>query len=279
MKLLSLVKVAWVLGPLFSTVGRVAAEDESLSFLLPPKDYHEGGESDSNHHQQHHDDYDHRNLLYKFCMMDPDVCRRHESCNGVICACDRDKGGKICPTVSNPIKCRNICKFQVRQYERQVTPSIGCCANNVVMIHVVGYAEKHCGDCDVTCAAGETCCMGNCIDEDTDDNNCGQCGNVCESTETCVDGDCECKSGFVEVNGVCQCPGSFVEVNGSCQCPDGYIECNEVCQPDTTHESCGGQCMEIASKFRASLGGRVAIPLLVAPKVILQQWLTLLLSL
>jgi hypothetical protein len=39
---------------------------------------------------------------------------------------------------------------------------------------VMGDDESNCGDCGVTCAAGETCCSGVCIE-----NQCGTCPTAC----------------------------------------------------------------------------------------------------
>jgi hypothetical protein len=57
---------------------------------------------------------------------------------------------------------------------------------------VCGPADDGCGgslECG-TCVDEETCCSGQCVQTDTDENNCGDCGVVCVGGEICIIGEC-----------------------------------------------------------------------------------------
>ena len=49
---------------------------------------------------------------------------------------------------------------------------------------------NNCGTCGNACAAGETCCSGVCVNTETSSSNCGSCGHACAAGEICEEGIC-----------------------------------------------------------------------------------------
>ncbi|MFN8590601.1 MAG: pentapeptide repeat-containing protein [Thermomicrobiales bacterium] len=90
----------------------------------------------------------------------------------------------------------------------------------------------------VTCASGETCCSGKCVDIKNDVKNCGACGEECplKGADICVNGVCQCGSGAV-------CPFPEVCERGDCLCGFGLIDCN--------HD---GNCVECCNSFQCRDG-------------------------
>ncbi len=81
---------------------------------------------------------------------------------------------------------------------------MACCNHACVD---VGSDATNCGQCDATCAAGQSCCTGQCADITNDVANCGACGQPCpagmNATITCASGQCAltgCAPGFADCN-------------------------------------------------------------------------------
>jgi hypothetical protein len=54
-------------------------------------------------------------------------------------------------------------------------------------------SEARCGSCDVSCAATEACCGGQCMERErleTDPQHCGDCDHACGSHQYCCQGTC-----------------------------------------------------------------------------------------
>ena len=116
---------------------------------------------------------------------------------------------------------------------------------------------------DADCAAGQSCCMGDCVDLNTSQENCGGCGMACGAGETCSNGVClfdgcqtdsDCDDGDpgtvdLCINQTCvhrlacsadaDCPASYVCQNGQCvlpcrtnlECPAGETCQGGICAP------------------------------------------------
>jgi Cys-rich repeat protein len=116
---------------------------------------------------------------------------------------------------------------------------------------------------DADCAAGQSCCTGECADLTSDNQNCGGCGMACAAGETCGNGVCLLEScqtdadcddgnpGTVDtcLNGTCvhrdacstdqDCPVNYVCQQGQCvlpcrtdpDCPQGETCQGGICAP------------------------------------------------
>lgn len=93
-----------------------------------------------------------------------------------------------------------------------------------------------CGASGTECDAGEWCCVGSCVDLDTDVEDCGACGTVCAFGEACVAGSCQCGDDPAlhctpttsSSLGQSCCGGACLNnTDASCHCedcrPDGYM--------------------------------------------------------
>jgi Cys-rich repeat protein len=116
---------------------------------------------------------------------------------------------------------------------------------------------------DADCPVGQSCCMGDCVDLNTSQQNCGACGLACGAGETCSNGAClsegcqtdaDCDDGDpgtvdLCINQTCvhrlvcsadqDCPASYVCQNGQCvlpcrtnlECPAGETCQGGICAP------------------------------------------------
>jgi hypothetical protein len=112
----------------------------------------------------------------------------------------------------------------------------------------------NCGDCGITCPAGQACvdgicqemcdvgtrCERRCVDLSTDPLHCGSCEEACGPGEDCIGGECistcdpECDPVLKVCNdGVCVCRAGLSLCNGACvdlqTDPDDCGECNTRC--------------------------------------------------
>jgi len=148
--------------------------------------------------------------------------------------------------------------------------------------------EQNCGNCGITCDAGEICylnqcqcdpqsntpdsCGGECVDTQTDERHCGFCNRQClTGNKECIGGACTCGPGLTECNGTCydtdtsqqHCggcntlcnPGTEVCNGGSCVCAPDYTDCSGVCRNlDTDRNACGA-CGNTCNGNRICVGG------------------------
>jgi len=129
-----------------------------------------------------------------------------------------------------------------------------------------------CGDCNTTCAEGQVCgagrcldacpnglpdaCDGGCVDLDGDPRNCGACGTVCAEGEVCADGACATECSADSANAT-QCGSSCVNPsNDPLNCGGCGTTCaaGEVCSQGACGSECGagltqccGRCVDITS--------------------------------
>ncbi len=133
---------------------------------------------------------------------------------------------------------------------------------------------EHCGTCDVSCSAGQSCvagkcecpsgttaCGGVCVVTATDAANCGTCGKVCATGLTCIAGQCLCPPDTLLCGGVCVdarndpkhcglcdkvCAADQVCSGSSCTCPNGGTFCDGKCVDARSDPkncgACGKQC-------------------------------------
>ena len=93
--------------------------------------------------------------------------------------------------------------------------------------------------CAVTCAGGEECCDGACVDPLTSADHCGAlCGVACGDGEVCSGGNCECSPDHSMCGDVCV--------------PAATAVCNPTIQ-DTNTEPCG-VCGGVRSQTRTCAG-------------------------
>jgi hypothetical protein len=111
------------------------------------------------------------------CICDPDC--------DVCLTCDPGTGS----CVADPAQEGDSCG-EFRQCENGV-----CVCQPVTctdLKYACGETTDRCGNdlfCGV-CGGGLDCCLGQCVDLDTDDLNCGECGNDCVSPQECSSGIC-----------------------------------------------------------------------------------------
>ena len=82
------------------------------------------------------------------------------------------------------------------------------------------------------CAAGQTLCGADCVDELTDPSNCGGCGIPCSTGQSCQNATCLCQSGMF-------CNGACVPSDAN-HCGDCATTCsaNQVCNNNTCTSNC-----------------------------------------
>ncbi|KZV96596.1 hypothetical protein EXIGLDRAFT_705363 [Exidia glandulosa HHB12029] len=78
----------------------------------------------------------------------------------------------------------NNCGGCAQQCESGANP--GCCGGVCSDFN----SALTCGGCDNTCASGESCCGGACVDLTGNHDNCGACGNPCGADELCCNSQC-----------------------------------------------------------------------------------------
>ena len=142
-----------------------------------------------------------------------------------------------------------------------------------------------CGQCGVTCGAGEVCSVGACscsgglqkcgaacVDTLQDANNCGVCGNICSAGASCLGGTCSCQAGRSDCAGQCvdfqsdgnNCGGCGIVCGqgtfcsaGVCgsACPTGTVACGASCVDTQTDEANCGTCNRICSAGQECAAG------------------------
>ena len=153
----------------------------------------------------------------------------------------------------------------------------------------------HCGSCTQACEAGQTCCqsgcrapassfcqgcaqdcvsmdreccMGACVDTDTDPSSCGSCGNSCDPGELCCDGGCvpddtancgtcgnSCAPGSLCCGG--QCTPQGAANCGTCGnvCGSGQACCGGSCVGTQTNDAACGRCDNPCGNGQTCSGG------------------------
>ncbi|AKF10472.1 hypothetical protein [Sandaracinus amylolyticus] len=156
--------------------------------------------------------------------------------------------------------CNMRCRIEIGE---RCCPGIGC-------INVLD-SPSNCGACGRVCAAGTTCCDGECVIEDTDPEHCGGCGNECEIGQQCCRGQCDdpesarCGSCTEDcsLTGRSCCSGSCVDTQtdrnacGACGnvCGEGELCCGGDCVPDDAEASCGA-CGVVCGENQLCCGNR-----------------------
>lgn len=152
--------------------------------------------------------------------------------------------------------------------------------------------NRHCGGCNLACAAGQTCvdgscvltcpagqtpCEGGCYDLQTSADHCGSCDNACADGEVCTGGTCDdfCPTGQTDCDGGCfdlqrstqhcggcgnACGAGEVCVVGSCavSCPDGQDACDGSCHDLQTDRMHCGTCNNACGTGEVCAGGSCA---------------------
>jgi hypothetical protein len=123
------------------------------------------------------------------------------------------------------------------------------------------------------CAAGGKLCGGTCIDVATDEANCGDCGVTCDAGEVCDAGVCGCPVGQMVCGGVCTdtltnsdhcgacddpCATGVSCTNGACGCPVNQMQCPGECADLQTDNANCGQCDRICSGGKTCVTGNCA---------------------
>ncbi len=122
----------------------------------------------------------------------------------------------------------------------------------------------HCGACDKSCPAQQSCqsgqCKPICPDEHTlcnescamlsqDPLHCGACGKICPEGQICAEGKCLCPLGLADCEGVCTDTFAHGKHCGACgqACPAGQVcsegRCVGSC-PEPTPTLCFGGCVD-----------------------------------
>lgn len=123
------------------------------------------------------------------------------------------------------------------------------------------------------CRGNQTCCHGQCVDTNRDEQNCGACDHACPDGAVCRGGHCHCRRDQVQcANGQCHdahCPANKTLDPDLCtcvcrkllDCPPGQSQDPVTCQCVPTCEGksdgtpcgagdgqcCSGQCVELDS--------------------------------
>jgi hypothetical protein len=94
---------------------------------------------------------------------------------------------------------------------------------------------QHCGSCSKSCATGESCCAGTCINTSTDANQCGGCGaaHACATGSTC-------------------CGAACVDLQQSAQ---HCGACGTACTAGSKPGCCGGNCVDLVSNVNCGSCG------------------------
>ena len=144
---------------------------------------------------------------------------------------------------------------------------------------------EHCGACDKTCAAGQSCSAGTCMcaggltacatgcsNLASDGANCGACGTACmgallcsqnKCSETCATGEEACGNSCVvkatdPTNcGFCgnKCMGGQLCVAGACACEAGKSTCAGACVATMSDPANCGACGKLCSAGQSCSGG------------------------
>jgi hypothetical protein len=156
---------------------------------------------------------------------------------------------------------------------------------------------RHCGACNVACAAGQVCvsgscvtarcpagqslCNGRCLATSADPHHCGACNNTCAAEQACVNGACQplrCPAGQTLCEGHCirtdtdprhcggcnsVCAAGQPCAAGACQtprCPAGQSFCGGRCiSTSADFHNCGG-CNKTCATGQACTGGICQTP-------------------
>lgn len=108
-----------------------------------------------------------------------------------------------------------------------------CCAGKCVNLQ---EDENSCGACGApTCARGSTCCKGMCVDTMQDGTSCGACGTTCMSGQTC-------------------CGGQCVDTKND---PKHCGTCTNACSMGAQPGCCDGSCVDFLSQQNCGRCGQV----------------------
>src|SRR5690606_22684641 len=125
--------------------------------------------------------------------------------------------------------------------------------------------------CVPLCHGGEDACGESCVDLRTDTSNCGQCFVSCAAGQRCHDGSCTpCPEGLTLCDGVCtdltsdadhcgacgaRCAGACVDSSCRLPCPAPMLDCGGSClDPRFDPANCGDCGMACPSGFACSDG-------------------------
>lgn len=128
-----------------------------------------------------------------------------------------------------------------------------------------------------SCPTGQTLCLGNCVDSQTDESACGPGCARCPSGGTCVAGVCECPTGLTDCYGTCldtqtsdancggcgQSCGLGTCTGGGCtcqattgvmSCPPGWPRCVNTLTSEANCGACGVDCADFAAFAQCDAG-------------------------
>jgi hypothetical protein len=117
----------------------------------------------------------------------------------------------------------------------------------LAVVFAVGCAKPDSGSSVSTCPDGQTSCNGACVDLNSNAQHCGSCDTSCAANQSCGNGSCSCASGYDLCGGTTCVSLSSTQHCGSCtnQCSVQQVcnanQCSSSCSGGTTN--CSGSCV------------------------------------